>query len=56
MQEGRKRVRICLICIVFLAVVAGMFYYYYEMQTEITGEEGTLISQVEMGFSRLWQQ
>lgn len=55
MDKARKRIRICLLCIVLSAVVIGLFYYYYDMQEQGAVNEGTLISNVEMGMSHLWQ-
>ena len=48
MEKARKRIRICLTCIVLAAIGIGLFYYYYEIK-------GNLISNVEMGIKKLWQ-
>ena len=31
MEEGRRKIRICLMSIVLAAVVIGIFYYYYKI-------------------------
>lgn len=54
MEKGRKRIHVFLICLVLLAVVVGLFYYYYEVQSEITSDEGTLISNICLGMRHLW--
>lgn len=49
MEKARKRIRICLTCIVLAAIGIGLFYYYYEIKGNGTANTGTLISNVEMG-------
>ncbi|MCI8293019.1 MAG: hypothetical protein HFH53_05730 [Hespellia sp.] len=45
MDDGRKKLRICLTAVVFLAVAAGVFYYcWYGNQSGTTVSEGTLIA------------
>lgn len=41
MEQARRKLRICLICVVFAAVLAGVAYYYYE--EEIPVNQGTLV-------------
>lgn len=55
MDKSRKRIRVCLICVVLTAVVIGLFYYYYEMQGNQTMDEGTLIANAKSGLRSLWQ-
>lgn len=43
MENGRKKIRICLFGIVLAAVVIGIFYYYYSGNTQSRSSEGTLI-------------
>lgn len=43
MEEGRRKIRLCLMSIVLTAVAIGIFYYYYNGTNTITGSEGTLI-------------
>lgn len=54
MEKARKRIRICLTCIVLAAIGIGLFYYY-EIKGNGTANTGTLISNVEMGIKKLWQ-
>lgn len=54
-EKSRKRIRICLICVVLTAVVIGIFYYYYEMQGNMAINEGTLIANVRTGLERICQ-
>ncbi len=55
MEKARRRIRICLMCIVLAAIGIGLFYYYYEIKGNGAVNEGTLISNVEMGIRKLWQ-
>ncbi len=43
MEEGKKKIRICLISMVIAAVVMGLFYYYYHDGEAAYENEGTLI-------------
>lgn len=43
MEEGRKKIRICLMGIVLAAVVIGIFYYYNNDAGAVTESAGTLI-------------
>ncbi len=43
MEEARKRLRICLICIVAVAVIMGGIYYFREAGQEKDPSEGTLV-------------
>lgn len=47
MEKAKRRVGICLVCVVMLAVIMGIFYYYHNMDEEGLQAEGTLVS-VEM--------
>lgn len=55
MEKSRRRIRICLLCVVLAAVVAGIFYYYYEIQGNAGNTEGTLISIVRKGQVCPWE-
>ena len=44
MEKAKKRVRICLLCVVIIAVVMGILYYYHGMNESGTQVEGTLVS------------
>ena len=48
MEEGKKKIRICLITMVLAAVVIGIFYYYYHEGDAVSGSEGTLIRRPEV--------
>lgn len=43
MENGKRKIRICLLGIVLAAVVIGIFYYYYNGNTKVRSSEGTLI-------------
>lgn len=47
MEQARRKLRICLICVVFAAVLAGIAYYYYEDGKIEVVNKGTLVKQVE---------
>ncbi len=53
MEKARKRVRFCLVFVVLAAVVVGILYYYGQMIEGSSGNEGTLISNVQVGIKRL---
>ena len=44
MEKAKKRVRICLLCVVMLAVIMGILYYYHGLNEEEIQSEGTLVS------------
>lgn len=56
MNKGKRNIRICLVCMLFLAVLVGLFYYYYEMQQKDKNLQGTLITQLLTGPAKLWQK
>lgn len=43
MENGRRKIRICLLGIVLAAVVIGIFYYYFSGSNQPQTSEGTLI-------------
>ena len=42
MEEARRKIRICLLCVVGVAVLTGCIYYYMD-QGEGDVNEGTLV-------------
>ena len=43
MEKSKKRVRVCLLCVVIIAVVMGILYYYHDMNKDGLQAEGTLV-------------
>ena len=43
MEKAKKRDRVCLLCVVIIAVVMGILYYYHEMNEDGLQAEGTLV-------------
>ena len=43
MEKAKRRVLVCLLCVVIIAVVMGILYYYHEMNEGGTYAEGTLV-------------
>lgn len=43
MEEARKKLRVCLICIVLLAIVVGLIYYAGVVGKETEVSDGTLV-------------
>ncbi|MBU3878687.1 hypothetical protein HGO97_023095 [Faecalicatena sp. AGMB00832] len=43
MENGRRKIRICLFSIVLAAVVIGILYYYMSENSQIRSSEGTLV-------------
>ena len=47
MEEGRKKIRMCLIFVVTAAVIIGFIYYFHDVKGNHGVNEGTLIRQTE---------
>ena len=45
LEKARKRLRICLIAVVLLAIVAGCAYYFGGKERDVT--EGTLVKEIQ---------
>lgn len=43
MDEARKKLRVCLICVVAAAVIIGVIYYFSEVYSGSDVSEGTLV-------------
>lgn len=52
MEKAKKRVRICLLCIVVLAIVVGILYYYHDLEEPEIQAEGTLVLD---GWKDIWE-
>ena len=48
MDEGRRKVRICLVTIVLAAVILGSMYYLYNRSEEFSDSGGTLVKCMEV--------
>ena len=44
MEKAKRRVRVCLLCVVILAAIMGILYYYHSLGEEQIQAEGTLVS------------
>ena len=55
MEKAKRGVRICLLCVVVLAIVMGILYYYHELRNTEIQAEGTLIAVTGNQWSDLWQ-
>lgn len=47
LEKARKRLRICLIAVVILAIVAGCAYYFGDFGKERDVTEGTLVREIQ---------
>lgn len=47
MEEGRKKIRMCLIFVVTAAVIIGCIYYFHDVKGNHGVNEGTLIRRTE---------
>lgn len=47
LEKARKRLRICLIAVVLLAIVAGCAYYFGDFGKERDVTEGTLLREIQ---------
>ena len=43
MEEARRKLRVCLICVVMAAVIVGIIYYVGAVNTEKQVNDGTLV-------------
>lgn len=43
MEQARRRLRICLICVVCMAIAAGAVYYYFQIENTDKVNEGTFV-------------
>ena len=50
MENGRRKICICLFGIVLAAVVVGIFYYYFSGSGQVRSSEGTLIKGPEVEY------
>ena len=55
MEKAKRRVRICLVCVVIVAVVMGILYYYHSLNENGIQAEGTLVSATCEGWKQLCQ-
>ena len=55
MTEAKRRLRVCLVCIVLLAIVIGMFYYYHGAMADRTISDGTLVINEVLTVADVWQ-
>ncbi len=55
MGKAKKRVGICMICVVMVAIVVGILYYYNELGDEAVKSEGTLITADYQVWESLWK-
>lgn len=44
MEQAKKRIRICLICVVSAAILIGIFYYIMTQRKNVSEDNGTLVS------------
>lgn len=44
MEEARKKLRVCLICVVAVAVIVGAVYYFHDIKGGQHISEGTLVT------------
>ena len=43
MDEARKKLRVCLVCVVAASVLLGLIYYFADVSGEAEISEGTLV-------------
>lgn len=54
MEKAKRRVRICLLCVVLTAVAMGILYYFTGYQEEAVQNQGTLVELIELGSVDAW--
>jgi len=55
MEKSRKKIRICLFCVVVMAIVIGITYYFYDVRGATQISQGTLIARVGSWAGSLWR-
>lgn len=55
MDESRKKLWVCLFCVVMLAVAVGMIYYFSDYRNSAGMGDGVLITGMGIGWERLWR-
>lgn len=55
MEQAVKRVWLCVLLVVCIAVTLGIIYYYSNSRDETLQKEGTLISAVQMDRGKTWE-
>lgn len=55
MDNARRKLRVCLICVVMAAVVIGLIYYLNDMRGKRKINEGTLVKNVMYLNEENWQ-
>ena len=56
MEKAKRRVRICLLCVIVLAIVVGILYFYHDLGEPEIQAEGTLVSEMQSGWKKIWHQ
>ncbi len=54
MERARMKINLCVLAVVFIAIIMGIFYYYGQSEPPETQSEGTLISNAELYSEQLW--
>lgn len=47
MDEARKKLRVCLLCVVATAVIIGLIYYFRDVRSVEHVTDGTLVRRTE---------
>lgn len=55
MEKSRKKLRVCLFCIVLAAVAVGMIYYFADVGNKGAIDDGVLITGTGVRWEKLWQ-
>ena len=55
MEKSRRKLRVCLFCIVLTAVAVGLIYYFTGMANTKAIDDGVLITGTGIRWERLWQ-
>lgn len=48
MDEARKKLRVCLLCVVAVAVILGLIYYFRDVRSVENVTDGTLVRRSEI--------
>lgn len=55
MDKSRKKLRLCLFCVVLIAVAIGFIYYFISSGSRAGIDDGVLITGTGVRLERLWR-
>ena len=50
MDDGRKKIRVCLLAVVLMAITSGVLYYYFGQAKAAPQDDSTLVKRIEVEY------